>query len=255
MLELDSYIIRGADGYGNQKKIWIDNKLYKVDSKFRDSTKEVSASSIAEAFGIYHVTYERTQCTVDDELKWCCCCASYLRSKNDTVISFNQLLEYYGICSIDRNMSSVDYFELMCKCIVDYTKLDYNYVRFRILQILTFDFLIVNDDRHLRNFEVIRYENGKFDIAPMFDNGHSFFRKDSMLTNSEIETLSRKFKPKPFSSNQWKNLIDLNFAKQQTSAWLTTAKQKYGGLANIPNVLDSHKKILRLRSEMLLNKN
>lgn len=36
MLELDSHIIRGADGYGNQKKIWISNKLYKVDSKFRD---------------------------------------------------------------------------------------------------------------------------------------------------------------------------------------------------------------------------
>lgn len=33
MLELDSHIIRGVDGYGNQKK---DNKLYKVDSKFRD---------------------------------------------------------------------------------------------------------------------------------------------------------------------------------------------------------------------------
>ena len=41
MLELDSKYMYGTDGSGNQKKIWIDNYLYKVDSKFRDSTKEV----------------------------------------------------------------------------------------------------------------------------------------------------------------------------------------------------------------------
>lgn len=253
MLELDSRLAFGTDGSGNQKKIWIGNTLYKVDSKFRDSTKEVSASNIADAFEIYHVKYERLQCIVDDDIKWCCRCKSYL-SDGDRVINLSQLLDYYCIFSIDKNMSALDYFELVCNCISKYTNLKYEYIRYRLLQTLVFDFLIVNDDRHLRNIEIIQYANGAYDIAPIFDNGHSFFRKDSMLTNAEIETLSRKLKLKPFSTNQWKNLIDINFAKEQTYIWINTANKKYGNINNIPGVLDSHKKILRIRSSMLLNK-
>ena len=65
MLKLDSRYMFGTDGSCNQKKIWINDCFYKVDSKFRESTKEVSACSIAEAFNLKHVTYKRLKCIVD----------------------------------------------------------------------------------------------------------------------------------------------------------------------------------------------
>lgn len=254
MLELDSSLMYGTDGSGNQKKIWINNYLYKVDSKFRESTKEVSASNIADAFDIEHVTYKRTKCKVDGIERWCSVCKSYLPNNNDVSINLYNILNYYESFIVTNQIQTTDYFNGTCNIIKDFTGLDINYIKERLLQMLTFDFLIVNDDRHLRNIEIIMYSNGKFDIAPIFDNGYSFFRKDSMLTYKELELLSQKHKSKPFSTNQWKNLIDLNFAKHTANLWVTKVKQKYNSIDKIPGVLDSHKRILKYRINLLLNK-
>lgn len=254
MLELDSKYMYGTDGSGNQKKIWIDNYLYKVDSKFRDSTKEVSACNIAGAFGLYHVHYERIKCKIDNTEKWCSVCQSYLTNEADKSINLFNILNYCNSFVVTNNTPAAIYFEETCKAISRFTGLNYNYIKERLLQMLTFDLLIANDDRHLSNIEVIMYANGRFDIAPIFDNGHSFFRKDSMLTYRELEVLSQKFKSKPFSTNQWKNLIDLDYAKNIAKTWVSRVNELYGGVDYIPGVLDAHKRILKYRVMLLLNK-
>ena len=253
MLELDSNLTYGTDGSGDQKKIWVDNYLYKVDSQYRESTKEVSASNIAEAFGIYHVTYKRLKCKVDGVEKWCSVCKSFLRSNEDQSINLYNILSYYDNFIVTDKLPTIDYFNGTCNIIRDFTNLDINYIKERIIQMLVFDFLIVNDDRHLRNIEII-FNKNTFDIAPIFDNGHSFFRKDSITTYKELENLSRKYKPKPFSTNQWKNIIDIEYAKYMTNIWLNNVKQTYGDINSIPNTLESHKRVLKYRMKLLLNK-
>ena len=254
MLKLDSRYMFGTDGSGNQKKIWINNYLYKVDSKFRDSTKEVSACSIAEAFKLKHVTYKRLKCIVDGDEKWCSVCKSYLTSTEDQSINLYNILSYYESFIVTNNTPASVFFEETCKIIQDFTKLNIEYIRLTILNMLVFDFLIANDDRHLSNIEIIMFQNGTFDIAPIFDNGHSFFRKDSMLTYKELEALSQRYKSKPFSTNQWKNIIDINYAKHIVSIWMTRVNQMYGCIENIPNVMESHKKIIRYRTKILLDR-
>ena len=249
MLELDSRQMFGTDGSGNQKKIWINNYLYKTDS-----TKEVSASNIAEAFGIPHVEYVRKKCRIDNTEKWCCICKSYLTNQNDKSISLFNVLNYYDSFIVTNNTPASVYFIETCKIINDFTGLDTNYIKDRILQMLIFDFLIANDDRHLSNIDIIVYSNGTFDIAPLFDNGHSFFRKDSVLTYDELKILSQKFKTRPFSTNQWKNIIDIKYAKDITNSWLSRVKGTYGSIDNIPGVMESHKKILKYRIKLLLSK-
>ena len=253
MLKFDKKNLIGTDGSGNQKKFWLGNTLYKIDSKYRDSTKEVSACNIAEAFGIPHVIYNRAKVLVDGEEKWCCFCKSYLSSE-DMSISIDKLLTSGGINNISWDMSVIDYFNLTCNIIYKYSGLALTYIQWRLLEILTFDFIIANDDRHLNNLDVISFADGRYDIAPIYDNGHSFFRRDTVLSYEEIERLSRKFKTKPFSPNQWKNLINLDYSKSIAKRFKKTVENKYGSLKNISGVLEGHSKIMRYRLEKLLSK-
>ena len=246
MLELNKQSLFGTEGSGNQKKIWIGDYLYKIDTRNRESTKEVSAYNLAKAFQIPCVEYRREKVTIDGIEHYSSVCKSYLHRGVDKSITFAQLLDMYNIFQIDKNMSAKQYFTLTCRCIKDYTKLPDEYIYRRLLEILTFDFLICNEDRHLSNLEIVEYANG-INIAPIFDNGTSFFRKDSILTYSELERLSRKHKSKPFSTNQWVNLIDISYAKQLASKWSIN-------INNVTNVLDGHLKIVKYRLTELQKK-
>ena len=160
----------------------------------------------------------------------------------------------YDYKSISLKLNVLDYFKLLCNCIEQYTKLDSNYIIRRIMEILVFDFIIANDDRHINNLEIICYNKGTFDIAPIFDNGHSFFRRDSVLTFTELEKFSQKHRTKPFSHNQWKNLINLNYAKELANLYKSNVETKFGSLLKIPNVSEGHSKIIKFRLNKLLNK-
>ena len=49
-------------------------------------------------------------------------------------------------------------------------------------------------------------------------------------------------------------IIDINYAKHITSIWMARVNQVYGGIENMPNVMESHKKILRYRTKILLDR-
>ena len=84
-------------GSGQQKKAWDSNILYKIDSKYRESNKEVSASSFAEACELNHVTYRRVECLIDGQRYWCSACKSYLKSNDISIPLYNML---YGISRV-----------------------------------------------------------------------------------------------------------------------------------------------------------
>jgi hypothetical protein len=100
---------------------------------------------------------------------------------------------------------------------------------------------------------VIKYEKG-YDLAPIYDNGKAFFGIDRIASVAQIKSLSQKFKSKPFSTNQFKNLINLKEAQAIASSFLEKATAKYEDISNIPGVLEGHSRILKYRMKELLNK-
>lgn len=214
MLELDSKNLFGSDGSGNQKKIWIDNKyLVKVNSKLREASKEVDACKLAELFGLNHALYKEIKVLVDGAEKTACITENYL-GENDIEISVCKIYDFLKM-NIPLNIDTRIVIDTIIDGIVKFSHLSRDSVVFYIYSMTLFDFLICNDDRHLNNFGLIYNEETKqFRFAPLYDHGETFFRTDATLTRKEYETKSRRFKSKPFSTNQVKNLGDLSLSKQ-----------------------------------------
>lgn len=80
-------------------------------------------------------------------------------------------------------------------------------------KVFTLDAVVLNEDRHLNNLSVL-YGNGKYSIAPIFDNGLSLLSdiKDYPL-GTPPTILIRKVKSRPFSTNFKKqyNLLGTGF--------------------------------------------
>lgn len=250
MLELDKSRLFGTTGSGQQKKAWDSNILYKIDSKYRESNKEVSASSFAEACELNHVTYRRVGCLIDGQRYWCSACKSYLKSNDISIPLYNMI---YGI-NIPTNMSAVDMYRNIREAVNERTGILYTDIDKYFIKLLTFDFLIANDDRHLRNIEIIKHLENTYEFAPIFDNGHSFFRTDSILTYEQLEMNDRRFKSKPFSTNKWKNILSIEKSKTLAKKWYEMCTEKFGGISRVPGISDAHAKVIRYRYKLLINK-
>lgn len=214
MLELDSKRLFGSDGSGNQKKIWIDNQhLVKVNSKLRESSKEVDACKLAELFGLNHAEYKEIKVLVDGVEKTACVTKNYLK-ENEIEVSICKIYDFLKM-HIPLNIDTRQVIDMIIDGIVTFSHLSREKVVYYIYSMTLFDFLICNDDRHLNNFGLIYNEETKqFRFAPLYDHGETFFRTDAVLTMKEYEIKLRRFKSKPFSTNQVKNLGDLNISKQ-----------------------------------------
>lgn len=85
--------------------------------------------------------------------------------------------------------------------------------RSEIDNMIVFDFIINNTDRHLNNFGFICDENENIiRFSPLFDNGCSLFNDISIdekfINNFDIA--DRKSKSKPFRTNQYKQIKLIN---------------------------------------------
>lgn len=157
---------------GMLKKAWIieDNTRYLLKGGYKNEIlqpfNEVLASMICERLGFNHVTYFID--TYKDMVVSKCPC---FITKDTELITAYQIKN-----NMNRHGSIEDYEE--------YIKLLENqgieYARIKIENMYILDFLIMNEDRHLNNFGIIRDVNTLkwLDIAPIFDNGQSLNIQD-----------------------------------------------------------------------------
>lgn len=85
--------------------------------------------------------------------------------------------------------------------------------RSEIDNMIVFDFLINNTDRHLNNFGFICDENENIiRFSPLFDNGCSLFNDISIDEKfiNKFDIADRKSKSKPFRTNQYKQIKLIN---------------------------------------------
>ena len=166
---------------GMLKKSWIieNGKRYLLKGGYKNDImqpfNEVLASRICERLGFNHVTY--TLDIVKEKVVSKCEC---FINKDTELVTAYQIM--YGI---EKNQDSKDYEEYI-KILEDN---GIENVREKLENMYILDFLILNEDRHLNNFGIIRDVNNLkwLDIAPIFDNGQSFnivdLDQDELMVN------------------------------------------------------------------------
>ena len=157
---------------GMLKKAWIieDGVRYLLKGGYKNEVlqpfNEVLASMICERLGFEHVTY--TLDTYQDMVVSKCPC---FITKDTEFITASQIRN-----DMERHDSTKDY--------EDYIKLLESHgikdARIKMENMYILDFLMLNEDRHLNNFGIVRDVNTLewLDVAPIFDNGQSLNIQD-----------------------------------------------------------------------------
>lgn len=189
---------------GVLRKKWIisDKKriLVKDGTKpaYQEPFNEVIASLIMKKLGIFHIPY--TVNYIND--KPYCFCENFL-SVDTEFISAQKILSI-----IDKSNNKSIFNSFLEKCDSLQIPGVYQFMN----EMLTFDFLIGNTDRHYNNFGFIRDSNTLkwLGVAPVFDSGSSLWNKSyspHLNLHSDIDS-------KPFYGKHSKqiNLVkDFNF--------------------------------------------
>ena len=151
---------------GMLKKAWIiiDNTRYLLKSGYKNETlqpfNEVLASEICKRLGFDHATYT-LNIYKDNVLSKCPC----------FINSNTEFIPAYQIESGIKENDKSDFENY----IVELEKHGIKDARIKVENMFILDFIIMNEDRHLNNFGIIRDVNtlNWLDIAPIFDNGQS----------------------------------------------------------------------------------
>ena len=152
---------------GMLKKAWIieNGTRYLLKGGYKNELlqpfNEVLASEICKRLGFNHVTY--TLDTYKDTVVSICPC---FITKDTELITCYQIRN-----DMKRNDNIKDYEEYI-KVLEEHGISD---ARIKMENMYIIDYLIMNEDRHLNNFGIIRDVNTLkwLDVAPIFDNGES----------------------------------------------------------------------------------
>lgn len=166
---------------GRLKKTWIieNNKRYLLKGGYKNEVmqpfNEVLASMICERLGFNHIKYiievinekvvSKCECFIntDTELIPAHQILYEIQKKENAYEEYIKILENKGI----------------------------NNVREKLENMFILDYLILNEDRHLNNFGIIRNVNNLnwIDIVPIFDNGQSLnildYNEEELIINGQ----------------------------------------------------------------------
>ena len=168
---------------GMLKKAWIiDNGTrYLLKGGYKNESlqpfNEVLASEICERLGFSHVKYN-LDVYKDNVVSKCPC----FITKDTEFITCSQIIN-----NMEKHKNLDDY-ENYIKMLEDRGIKD---ARNKMENMYILDFLIMNEDRHLNNFGIIRDVNTLkwLDVAPIFDNGQSlnieYYNEEEMCVSGE----------------------------------------------------------------------
>lgn len=216
---------------GMLKKTWIveDGKRYLLKGGYKNDVlqpfNEVLASKICDKLGFNHVTY--TLDIVKEKVVSKCIC---LTNKDTEIIPAYQIMH-----EEEKNNNIKDY-ENYIKILLDN---GIENVREKLENMFILDFLIMNEDRHLNNFGIIRDVNTLkwLDICPIFDNGQSLnitsFDDDTMTVNGDGRLF---YEVKPFDEiiKLVKDIKRIDISKLDGIVdWFDDLLHKYQSITNM----------------------
>ena len=198
-----------SSGFGNQTKYWDNEYLIKADTKYEESSNEVTAYNVCNILNIDSVKYEKCLAVVDNSKLKGCRSKTFLR-ENEQFINAYSLAQFSDVV-YKKNMSSKEKFSEFVGKVSQYTKIHEYVLEKYILNMTLVDFLICNCDRHYGNFGLIYCEKtGVYRPAPLFDNGQSFLYCDKLIDIADVDIAYSKFKTTTFSTTPLKNCIDID---------------------------------------------
>jgi len=178
------YLVKGNSDFGNGKYGY-------------EPYSEVIAGAIAECLGICHIPYKLADAELFKEIKTYKCdfvsvCPKYTKPKNF------QTLTAYEYTDFTAGKEVSDYWSGITAAIQNNKELIN-----RLIQMLLFDAIIGNTDRHLSNWEYMVDNKGNVSMTPIYDNG------GSLLFDVQENELSLNFKigkdiSKPFKNTHTK---------------------------------------------------
>ncbi|MEG1143329.1 MAG: HipA domain-containing protein [Bacilli bacterium] len=150
---------------GRLKKTWIikQNKRYLLKGGFKNEVmqpfNEVLATMICEKLSFYHTKYILD--IVSNKIVSKCEC---FVNKDTELVTAYQILH--------NNCDKKNAYEEYIKILENHSIKN---VRKKLEDMFILDYIIMNEDRHLNNFGIIRDVNTLewLDVAPIFDNGQS----------------------------------------------------------------------------------
>ena len=214
---------------GMLKKAWIieNNTRYLLKGGYKNDTlqpfNEVLASEICKRLGFNHVEY--TLDTYKDTIVSKCPC---FITKDTELITCHQIMNNI------KMPNNETYYEEYIKILEEKGIKD---ARIKLENMYILDFLIMNEDRHLNNFGIIRDVNTLkwLDIAPIFDNGQSlnieYYDEEEMHIRGEGKLF---YEIKSFDEiiKVVKNIKRININKlENLPEWFDNLLHKYQNLS------------------------
>lgn len=149
---------------GRLKKSWViqNSKRYLLKGAYKNEVmqpfNEVLASKICERLNIKHTHYDLG--IISDKVVSKCEC---FIDKDTELVPASQILN-----NCHKNNAYEEYIEIL-------ESHGINNVREKLEDMFILDYIMMNEDRHLNNFGIIRNINTLkwLDVAPIFDNGQS----------------------------------------------------------------------------------
>lgn len=209
---------------GRLKKTWIieNNIRYLLKGGYKEvglqPFNEVLATMICEKLGFNHVPY--TLEVINNKIVSKCPC---FINKDTELISAYQIL--HNNCNKDNPYE--DYIHIL-------EEHNISRPREKLENMFILDYLILNEDRHLNNFGIIRDVSSLkwLDIAPIFDNGEALnildYAEDKLVINGEgrffynVDTFDSIIKTIKIKDKTRFNLDTLNNLSKEFSELLHT---------------------------------
>lgn len=194
---------------GMLKKAWIvgeDKKRYLLKGSFKEKDLEpfceVLASKVAKALELTNVDYE-LEILNEKVISKCEC---FINEDTELISAFS-ILRYEDI---DLNAEN---YMLLYKKYIEFLKNNgIKNVEDKIAKMYILDYLIVNKDRHLGNFGIIRNCNTLewIDIAPVFDSGQAMYSQDEIYEYNFSEAYGTFFNNKHLEFDRILEIVGLN---------------------------------------------
>lgn len=194
---------------GMLKKAWIvgeDKKRYLLKGSFKEKDLEpfceVLASKVAKALELNSVDYELE--ILNEKVISNCEC--FIDEDTELISAFS-ILRYEDI-----DLKAENYMLLYQKYIELLKNSGIKNVEDKIAKMYILDYLIVNRDRHLGNFGIIRNCNTLewIDIAPVFDSGQAMYSQDEIYEYNFSVAYGTFFNNKHLEFDRILEIVGLN---------------------------------------------
>ena len=194
---------------GMLKKAWVvesDKKRYLLKSSLRQMDLEpfceVLASDICKVINLDHVDYTIDQ--IGHKIMSKCECFIDINTK---YISSFSILRFENIdLNAERSTSVYKYYIKILE------EKGIKNIKEKLLKMFILDYLIVNKDRHLGNFGVVRDVNSLqwLDIAPTFDSGQAMYSQSKIYEYNFHTTSGTFFNQKGIDFDYILNTVSQN---------------------------------------------